>query len=77
MPPFLVLHAGKNDLDSLGQQAVDFNGVLYDLPADSADTALYKFAGRNHGTIIGQIANPGDPVAGTMLEFMGTHLGPG
>ena len=68
-PPFLVLYA-EFDLGNLGQQAQTFFGLLDGLPAEAY---LDEFPGRNHGTIITRIANPGDEVAETMLWFLADH----
>lgn len=68
-PAFLVLYA-ENDLGGLGLQANRFYESLIKLPSE-AD--LFEFPGRTHGTIVSRIANPGDKVAETILEFMQNH----
>lgn len=65
-PPFLVLFA-ENDLGDLALQGIYFYIWLF---IAEADTEWMWFAGRNHGSIITNIANPDDPVAALWLEFM-------
>ncbi len=71
-PPLLILYA-EFDLGNLGAQAILYYALQMMLPAEVGGAELIMFPGRDHGTIVSRIAQPGDAVAAAMLRFMAEH----
>jgi acetyl esterase/lipase len=65
-PPFLILYAEK-DLKGMDKGAQAFTAAL---KKNGALVSVHEIKGRNHGTIVLQIANPGEEVARLMLDFI-------
>jgi acetyl esterase/lipase len=70
-PPFLFLYAEKDIpyCDKMTKAMVE----AVRKTKGQADYQMFK--GRNHGSIVGNIPNEGDPVAQAMLTFIGKHSG--
>jgi acetyl esterase/lipase len=66
-PPVLAI-AGSEDLPARPEENRYFVAALN--AVDHPDASYREFEGRNHGTIVTQIPEPGDPVAEAMLEFI-------
>lgn len=69
-PPILII-MGDNDWPARSQENDFFLAMLK--VVGHPDAEFKKFAGRNHGTIIGKISEPNDPVFAAMLEFVEKH----
>lgn len=69
-PPFLICYA-ENDFPTLDVGAERFCKKLVN---DKVDATVAKIAGRNHITIIIQLAvNTDDPCTALMLDFIAKH----
>lgn len=70
-PPFLLLYAEK-DIPHCDEMT---NAMVEALRKsnDQADSQVFK--DRDHGSIVGNIPNDGDPVAEAMLAFIAKHSG--
>lgn len=66
-PPFLAI-AGSEDLPARPEENRYFVAAMK--AVDHADVTYLEVEGRNHGTIVTQIPNAGDPVAEAMVEFV-------
>jgi len=66
-PPILII-MGDHDWPCRAEENRYFLAMLR--LAGHPDADFKQFAGRDHGSIIGRIAEPNDPVFETMLEFV-------
>ena len=66
LPPFLLLNA-ERDLPLLPGMAQEMHQALCNIGSPSR---LLKIEGRNHNSILFQAAEPGDPVARAIVDFI-------
>lgn len=69
-PPFLILYAEK---DGKGFDAMAQNFAKA-LKKKGVEATVREMQDRTHGTIVGNVPNPGDPTTVAMLEFIHRHL---
>ncbi len=66
-PPFLAI-AGSEDLPARPEENRYFVAAMK--AVENPDVAYREFEGRNHGTIVTQIPEPGDPVTEAIVDFV-------
>ena len=66
-PPFLAI-AGSEDLPARPEENRYFVAAMK--AVGHPDVSYLEFAGRNHGTIVTQIPNAGDPVTNAIVDFV-------
>jgi len=69
-PPFLAI-AGSEDLPARPEENRYLIAALK--AVDHPDATYLEFEGRNHGTIVTQIPEQGDPVASAIVSFVRRH----
>jgi len=71
-PPFLAI-AGSDDLPARSEENRYLIAALK--AVNHADATFIEFAGRNHGSIVSRIPEPGDPVAQAIVDFVARIAG--
>lgn len=69
-PPILII-MGDQDYPARAEENHYFLAMLKLVGHPDAEFKL--FAGRTHGSIIGKVSDPNDPVAAAILEFVSKH----
>ena len=69
-PPFLILHVARRAESRRASQ-----DLAAALRAAGAEATVVAVAGKNHGTISGDLGRPGDPVTGAVREFLRARTG--
>jgi acetyl esterase/lipase len=71
LPPMLILYA-ESEIAGLGKQAEAFGAAL---TKAKCDAKVAKIDGRDHGSIMRNIANADDPATKLIFEFISKHSG--
>lgn len=71
-PPFLAI-AGSDDLPARPEENRYFVAAMR--AVNHSDVTYLEFEGRNHGTIVSQIPNVGDPVTDAIVDFVARVAG--
>jgi acetyl esterase/lipase len=71
LPPMLILYADK-EIAGLGKQAEAFGEAL---TKAKSEAKVVMIEDRNHGSIMGNIAQPTDPATKLIFEFINKHAG--
>jgi acetyl esterase/lipase len=69
-PPILAV-AGSEDLPARAAENIYFVAAMQ--AAGDQDVTFHEFEGRSHGTIVTKFAEPDDPVARAMVDFVLSH----